>query len=53
MAVADVLRVLRDMKREGFIQDYILYGSVAAMVHTRPFYTDVHALFGEAMVAAA
>jgi hypothetical protein len=27
------------MKREGTIRDFVIYGSVAAMVHTRPFHT--------------
>ena len=40
MAIADVLRAFRQMKREGAIEDYVLCGSVAAMVHTEPFYTD-------------
>ena len=40
MAVADVLRVFRDLKREGTVRDYILFGSVAVMVHTRPFFTQ-------------
>lgn len=40
MAIADVLRVFRDLKKEGTVRDYIVYGSVAAMVHTRPFYTE-------------
>ena len=40
MAIVDVLRAFREMKREGTIEDYLLYGSVAAMVHTEPFYTD-------------
>ena len=39
MAIADVLRVFRDLKREGTLQDYLVFGSVAAMVHTRPFFT--------------
>ena len=39
MAIADVLRVFRDLKKEGTVKDYIVYGSIAAMVHTRPFYT--------------
>jgi predicted nucleotidyltransferase len=39
MAIADVLRVFRDLKREGTVRDYLVFGSVAAMVHTRPFYT--------------
>ena len=39
MAIADVLRVFRDLKREGTVKDYVVYGSIAAMVHTRPFYT--------------
>ncbi len=40
MAIADVLRVFRDLKRERTVRDYIVFGSVAAMVHTRPFYTQ-------------
>lgn len=40
MAIADVLRVIQQLKREGVVRDYILFGSVAAMVHTRPFYTQ-------------
>lgn len=40
MAIADVLRAFRTMKMEGTIRDFMVYGSVAAMVHTRPFYTD-------------
>lgn len=39
MAIADVLRVFRDLKRDRVVQDYLIFGSVAAMVHTRPFYT--------------
>jgi hypothetical protein len=39
MAIADVLRVFRDLKQEGTIRDYLVFGSVAAMVHTRPFFT--------------
>lgn len=39
MAVARVLRLLRDLKREGLMEDYLLFGSVAVMAHTRPFYT--------------
>ena len=39
MAVADVLRAFQTMKREGTIRDFVIYGSVAAMVHTRPFHT--------------
>ncbi|MCX6022993.1 MAG: hypothetical protein NTZ05_14940 [Chloroflexi bacterium] len=39
MAIADVLRVFSDLKREGALRDFMLFGSVAAMVHTRPFYT--------------
>ena len=39
MAIADVLRVFRDLKQEGTVKDYIVYGPIAAMVHTRPFYT--------------
>jgi hypothetical protein len=40
MAIADVLKVYRDLRRELTIQDYIVFGSVAAMVHTRPFHTQ-------------
>ena len=40
MAVVDVLRVFRDLKREGTVRDYLLFGSVATMVHTRPFFTQ-------------
>ncbi len=40
MAIADVRRVFRDLKRERTVQDYIVFGSVAAVVHTRPFYTQ-------------
>ena len=36
MAVADVLKVFRDLKREGTVRDYLLFGSIAVMVHTRP-----------------
>jgi hypothetical protein len=39
LAIADVLRLFRDLKKEGTVKDYIVYGSIAAMVHTRPFYT--------------
>ena len=39
MAIADVLRVFRDLKREKTVRDYLVFGSVAAMVHTRPFFT--------------
>lgn len=39
MAIADVLKVFRDLKKEGAVQDYLIFGSVAAMVHTRPFFT--------------
>ena len=39
MAVVDALRVFRDLKREGTIRDYLVFGSVALMVHTRPFFT--------------
>lgn len=40
MAVADVLKVFRDLKREGTVQDHLLFGSVAAMAYTRPFFTQ-------------
>ena len=39
MAIVDALRVFRDLKREGIVHDYLLFGSVAAMAHTRPFFT--------------
>jgi hypothetical protein len=39
MAIADVLRVFHDLKQEGTVRDYLVFGSVAAMVHTRPFFT--------------
>jgi hypothetical protein len=40
LAIAAALKVFRDLKREGVVKDFILFGSVAAMVHTRPFYTQ-------------
>lgn len=40
MAIVDVLKVFRTLKRAGAVHDYILFGSVAAMVHTQPFYTE-------------
>ena len=40
MAIADVLRVFQQLKREGVVRDYLIFGSVAAMVHTEPFYTE-------------
>jgi hypothetical protein len=39
MAIADVFKVFRFLKNEGILQDYLVFGSVAAMAHTRPFYT--------------
>jgi len=39
LAIADVLMVFRDLKRERMVRDYLVFGPVAAMVHTRPFYT--------------
>ena len=39
MAISDVLRVFRDLKREGVVNDYVVFGSVAAMAYTRPFFT--------------
>lgn len=39
MAIADVLRVFHDLKQEGTVRDYLVFGSVAVMVHTRPFFT--------------
>lgn len=47
MAIADVLRVLRKLKDAGAVRDFMLFGSVAAMAHTRPFYTrDVDVAVG-------
>ncbi|GEM_PF-1261133 len=40
MAVVDVLKVFQALKRGKVIRDYMIFGSVAAMVHTRPFYTN-------------
>ena len=40
MAIVDVLKVFHTLKRAGAVHDYILSGSVAAMVHTQPFYTE-------------
>jgi len=39
VAIADILRVFRDLKREKTVRDYLVFGSVAVMVHTRPFFT--------------
>ena len=39
MAIADVFRVFRDLKQERTVRDYLVFGSVAAMLHTRPFFT--------------
>ena len=39
LSIADVLKVFHALKQEGTVQDYLLFGSVAAMVHTRPFFT--------------
>lgn len=39
MAIADVLKVFRDLKQAGAIRDYLLFGSIAVMAHTRPFFT--------------
>jgi hypothetical protein len=39
MAIADVLRVFQGLKQEGTVRDYLVFGSVAAMAHTRPFFT--------------
>jgi predicted nucleotidyltransferase len=39
MAIADVLKVFRDLKKEGTVQDYLIFGSIAAVAHTRPFFT--------------
>ena len=40
MAIADVLAAFHELKRSGDVQDYMIFGSVAAMVHTRPFNTN-------------
>lgn len=40
MAIADVLGAFRELKREGVVRDYMIFGSVAAMVHTEPFFTE-------------
>lgn len=40
MAIADVLKTFRILKQEGTLRDYLLFGSVAAMAHTRPFFTE-------------
>ena len=39
MAIADALKVFRDLRQEGTVHDYLVFGSVAAMAHTRPFFT--------------
>ena len=39
MAIVDVLRIFQELKRGRVVHDYILFGSVAAMAYTRPFYT--------------
>ncbi len=39
MAIRDVMRTLRVMKEEGSFTDFMVFGPVAAMAHTRPFYT--------------
>jgi len=39
MAIVDILRVFRDLKQERTVRDYLVFGSVAAMLHTRPFFT--------------
>lgn len=39
VAIVDVLKAFRILEQEGVVRDYILFGSVAAMVHTRPFFT--------------
>lgn len=39
MAIADIFRVFRDLKQERTVRDYLVFGSVAAMLHTRPFFT--------------
>lgn len=39
MAIVDVIRAFRTLKRERVVRDYLLFGSVAAMAHTRPFFT--------------
>jgi len=40
MAIADVLRAMNALKRSGAIRDYLVFGSVAAMLYTRPFATE-------------
>lgn len=40
MAIADVLRAMNTLKRSGAIRDYLVFGSVAAMLYTRPFATE-------------
>jgi hypothetical protein len=39
MAIADALKALRQLQDEGVLNDYLVFGSVAAMAHTRPFFT--------------
>ncbi len=39
MAITDVLRVFHALKQSRILRDYLVFGSVAAMVHTRPFFT--------------
>ena len=39
MAIVDALKVFRRLKDEGTVRDYLIFGSVAAMAHTRPFFT--------------
>jgi hypothetical protein len=39
MSIADVLKAFRQLKDDGSVRDYLVFGSVAAMAHTRPFFT--------------
>ena len=39
MAIVDVLKVFNALKKQGAIDEFMLFGSVAAMAYTRPFFT--------------
>ena len=52
MAIADVLRAMNSLKRSRVIQDYLVFGSVAAMLYTRPFATE-HVDIGIAVASDA
>lgn len=39
MAIAAAIKILSDLQQEGTVHDFMLFGSIAAMAHTRPFYT--------------